>query len=196
MLLTFCTIMQKLILMEDSSRNGLLGGFFSLISIVSLTLSVILYSTFLFPHNLMWWNYCFHVHATWFVLIYIWFIYFKDVHLRESVARDMVVYQQLGAFTILFSLYRIVKQYQIFHFKCKFFLALTYLPNIVVQTDWEGGYFPLTLHFSEDYPSKPPKCKFPANFFHPNVYPSGTVCLSILNEDSVSTFCFFELFNK
>ncbi|KAG5251244.1 hypothetical protein OIU77_025224 [Salix suchowensis] len=35
----------------------------------------------------------------------------------------------------------------------------------------------------EDYPSKPPKCKFPQGFFHPNVYPSGTVCLSILNED-------------
>ncbi|CAN1813196.1 SUMO-conjugating enzyme SCE1 [Linum perenne] len=51
-------------------------------------------------------------------------------------------------------------------------------------TDWEGGYFPLTLNFSEDYPSKPPKCKFPQGFFHPNVYPSGTVCLSILNEDS------------
>lgn len=58
---------------------------------------------------------------------------------------------------------------------------------ILLQTDWEGGYFPLTLHFSEDYPSKPPKCKFPQGFFHPNVYPSGTVCLSILNEDSVST---------
>lgn len=56
----------------------------------------------------------------------------------------------------------------------------------LLQTDWEGGYFPLTLHFSEDYPSKPPKCKFPQGFFHPNVYPSGTVCLSILNEDSVS----------
>jgi ubiquitin-protein ligase len=54
-----------------------------------------------------------------------------------------------------------------------------------VQTDWEGGYYPITIHFSEDYPSKPPKCKFPASFFHPNVYPSGTVCLSILNEDSV-----------
>ncbi|KAI3997859.1 hypothetical protein MKX01_036329 [Papaver californicum] len=52
------------------------------------------------------------------------------------------------------------------------------------HTDWEGGFFPLALHFSEDYPSKPPKCKFPPNFFHPNVYPSGTVCLSILNEDS------------
>ncbi|TYK00890.1 SUMO-conjugating enzyme SCE1 [Cucumis melo var. makuwa] len=53
-----------------------------------------------------------------------------------------------------------------------------------VGTDWEGGFFPLTLNFSEDYPSKPPKCRFPQGFFHPNVYPSGTVCLSILNEDS------------
>jgi len=39
------------------------------------------------------------------------------------------------------------------------------------------------MEFSEDYPAKPPKCQFPANFFHPNVYPSGTVCLSILNEE-------------
>lgn len=27
---------------------------------------------------------------------------------------------------------------------------------------WGGGLFPLTLEFSEDYPHKPPKCKFPA----------------------------------
>ncbi|KAJ6335222.1 hypothetical protein OIU78_011956 [Salix suchowensis] len=56
-------------------------------------------------------------------------------------------------------------------------------PQSKNKTDWEGGFFPLNLHFSEDYPSKPPKCKFPQGFFHPNVYPSGTVCLSILNED-------------
>lgn len=59
--------------------------------------------------------------------------------------------------------------------------------------------------FIIDYPSKPPKCKwdyilrqrklryeinasfcigkFTPPLFHPNVYPSGTVCLSILNED-------------
>ncbi|KAL6882587.1 hypothetical protein ACP4OV_011277 [Aristida adscensionis] len=48
-------------------------------------------------------------------------------------------------------------------------------------TEWEDGYFPLTLHFSEDYPNKPPMCRFPAGFFHVNVYPSGTVCLSILS---------------
>lgn len=64
-------------------------------------------------------------------------------------------------------------------------------PSSFMQTDWESGYYPLTLHFSEDYPSKPPKCKFPQGFFHPNVYPSGTVCLSILNEDSVSPASYF-----
>ena len=77
------------------------------------------------------------------------------------------------------------------------------------DTDWDSGYFPLTMEFTEDYPAKPPKvgsaasrsvlvvgrrysnlqltavvwqCKFPSGFFHPNIYPSGTVCLSILNE--------------
>eukprot|EP01116_Phalansterium_solitarium_P024304 TRINITY_DN8877_c0_g1_i2.p1 TRINITY_DN8877_c0_g1~~TRINITY_DN8877_c0_g1_i2.p1 ORF type:complete len:159 (-),score=6.66 TRINITY_DN8877_c0_g1_i2:174-650(-) len=50
-------------------------------------------------------------------------------------------------------------------------------------TNWEGGVYPLTMEFTEDYPSKPPKCKFPPQFFHPNIYPSGTVCLSILNEE-------------
>ncbi|KAL6652186.1 hypothetical protein ACP70R_011111 [Stipagrostis hirtigluma subsp. patula] len=47
-------------------------------------------------------------------------------------------------------------------------------------TDWEGGYFPLTLTFSEDYPSRPPTCKFPEGFFHVNVFNNGVVCLSIL----------------
>lgn len=108
-------------------------------------------------------------------------------------------------------------------------------------TLWEGGFYPLTMEFTEEYPARPPKvgifveemgpplltawavsksfaprsvcfdgerlacgctgvwhdcidvlatlhhfptqCKFPAGFFHPNIYPSGTVCLSILNED-------------
>lgn len=28
------------------------------------------------------------------------------------------------------------------------------------------------------------QCKFEPGFYHPNIYPSGTVCLSILNEVS------------
>lgn len=38
-------------------------------------------------------------------------------------------------------------------------------------------------HARTEYPTKPPKCKFVPPLFHPNVYPSGTVCLSILNEE-------------
>ena len=48
---------------------------------------------------------------------------------------------------------------------------------------WEGGVFKLFMDFTDEYPSKPPKCKFEKVLFHPNIYPSGTVCLSILNED-------------
>ncbi|CAO2579358.1 SUMO-conjugating enzyme UBC9 [Lemmus lemmus] len=50
-------------------------------------------------------------------------------------------------------------------------------------TPWEGGLFKLQMLFKDDYPSSPPKCKFEPPLFHPNVYPSGTVCLSILEED-------------
>ncbi|EIN07180.1 ubiquitin-conjugating enzyme 9 [Punctularia strigosozonata HHB-11173 SS5] len=50
-------------------------------------------------------------------------------------------------------------------------------------TAWEGGVYKLVMIFPEDYPSKPPKCKFTPPLFHPNVYPSGTVCLSILDEE-------------
>jgi len=46
-----------------------------------------------------------------------------------------------------------------------------------------AGLYDITMEFTEDYPHTPPKCKFPAGFFHPNVYPSGTVCLSILNAE-------------
>ena len=49
-------------------------------------------------------------------------------------------------------------------------------------TLWEGGEYRLRLEFPEEYPSKPPKCVFHPVLFHPNVYPSGTVCLSIINE--------------
>ncbi|OAP54288.1 SUMO-conjugating enzyme ubc9 [Fonsecaea erecta] len=51
------------------------------------------------------------------------------------------------------------------------------------KTIWEGGLFKLSVVFPEEYPTKPPKCRFVPPLFHPNVYPSGTVCLSILNEE-------------
>ncbi len=51
------------------------------------------------------------------------------------------------------------------------------------DTDWQGGVYKITMEFPAEYPSKPPKCKFVPALYHPNVYPSGTICLSILSED-------------
>lgn len=56
----------------------------------------------------------------------------------------------------------------------------TLFPN---QTPWEGGLYKLSITFKDDYPTSPPKCRFEPPLFHPNVYPSGTVCLSILDEE-------------
>ena len=54
-------------------------------------------------------------------------------------------------------------------------------------TIWEGARIPMTMQFSEDYPNKPPVCKFKLvqgkPLFHPNVYPSGKICLSLLDAD-------------
>eukprot|EP01035_Chromulina_nebulosa_P018405 gene18405-24107_t len=49
-------------------------------------------------------------------------------------------------------------------------------------TDWENGLFKVTMIFSENYPSKPPLCKFTPPIFHPNVFTNGEICLSILKE--------------
>lgn len=55
--------------------------------------------------------------------------------------------------------------------------------KLLLQTPWEGGLYKLRMIFKDDYPSSPPKCKFEPPLFHPNVYPSGTVCLSLLDEE-------------
>ncbi|OQV21186.1 SUMO-conjugating enzyme UBC9-B [Hypsibius exemplaris] len=48
---------------------------------------------------------------------------------------------------------------------------------------WEPGQYHLKMKFKEDYPGTAPKCAFDPPLFHPNIYPSGTVCLSILDDD-------------
>jgi len=48
-------------------------------------------------------------------------------------------------------------------------------------TLWDGGIFRALLKFPEDYPNSPPKMKFLSDFWHPNIYPDGTVCISILH---------------
>ena len=47
-------------------------------------------------------------------------------------------------------------------------------------TPWEGATYNLRMEFPVDYPLSPPRCKFTPPVFHPNVYPDGVVCSSLL----------------
>ena len=48
-------------------------------------------------------------------------------------------------------------------------------------TIWAGGTYKVDLEFTEDFPSTPPIARFKPVIYHPNVYGSGKVCLSIID---------------
>lgn len=44
---------------------------------------------------------------------------------------------------------------------------------------------PSIVQFPDDFPNNPPKMKFLTKMYHPNIYPDGTVCISILHAPGV-----------
>ncbi|KAK7750212.1 hypothetical protein SLS62_007842 [Diatrype stigma] len=54
---------------------------------------------------------------------------------------------------------------------------------IVVNPDsaFNGGYFKAEMTFTEEYPYQPPTFRFMIPIYHPNVYPDGKLCISILH---------------
>eukprot|EP01027_Heterolobosea_sp_BB2_P025329 GEZU01038866.1.p1 GENE.GEZU01038866.1~~GEZU01038866.1.p1 ORF type:complete len:169 (+),score=66.75 GEZU01038866.1:107-613(+) len=49
------------------------------------------------------------------------------------------------------------------------------------ETLYEGGFFEAVLKFPKDYPNMPPEMRFTSEIWHPNIYPDGKVCISILH---------------
>ncbi|KNC48426.1 ubiquitin carrier protein [Thecamonas trahens ATCC 50062] len=49
-------------------------------------------------------------------------------------------------------------------------------------SDYEGAFLTAVLDFPHNYPLAPPTMTFTTPVWHPNVYPSGKVCISILHE--------------
>ena len=56
------------------------------------------------------------------------------------------------------------------------------------DTLYEGGFFKALMKFPEDYPNNPPEMKFVTEMWHPNIYPDGKVCISILHPPGTDEF--------
>ena len=56
------------------------------------------------------------------------------------------------------------------------------------DTPYEGGYYMAFLNFPNDYPNSPPEMRFRTEMWHPNIYPDGRVCISILHPAGEDAF--------
>ena len=56
------------------------------------------------------------------------------------------------------------------------------------ETPYEGGFFQAEMRFPNDYPNHPPTLRFISEFWHPNVYDDGRVCISILHAPGEDAF--------
>ena len=52
----------------------------------------------------------------------------------------------------------------------------------------EGAFFKAEIKFPENFPNSPPVMTFVSPMWHPNIYPDGKVCISILHDPGVDVF--------
>ena len=56
------------------------------------------------------------------------------------------------------------------------------------NTIHEEAYYKAQLKFPKDFPNQPPEMVFTSEMWHPNIYPDGKVCISILHPPGTDHF--------
>ena len=69
-----------------------------------------------------------------------------------------------------------------------FIIIFDFLHTGPADSMYEGGFFKATLEFPDDFPNSPPVMRFISEMFHPNIYPDGKVCISILHPPGEDKF--------
>lgn len=64
------------------------------------------------------------------------------------------------------------------------------------DTFYENQFLRAEMTFPQDYPFSPPVFRFLSKMFHPNIYPGGEVCISILHPPSQDPFNSQELLSE
>ena len=90
----------------------------------------------------------------------------------------------MGMFHRRTSGYAVVRFFVVF--ECRYFYST--LPQLTIFQNSEGGIFIAQLDFPFDFPNSPPKMRFTSSIWHPNVYPDGRVCISILHPPGTDAF--------
>uniref|UniRef100_A0A251T1Z3 Putative ubiquitin-conjugating enzyme/RWD-like protein n=1 Tax=Helianthus annuus TaxID=4232 RepID=A0A251T1Z3_HELAN len=59
--------------------------------------------------------------------------------------------------------------------------GVSLLLDRLIHYSIDGGFFNAIMTFPPNYPNSPPTVRFTSEVWHPNVYPDGKVCISILH---------------
>ncbi|MCJ1244478.1 Ubiquitin-conjugating enzyme E2 4 [Trapelia coarctata] len=52
------------------------------------------------------------------------------------------------------------------------------------DSPYEGGIFYVRITIPDDFPWRPPECRFLTKIYHPNIDPHGRICLGVLEQDT------------